>query len=517
MKRKGGCRMDRRTRAGLWLLLFLALFFALNLASLTRFPLVHSDESWLSGLTRNMMESGSLGVTEPFFDLKPRYPHAIKALFHVLQMPLIQLFGYSAFSVRLLSLLFATGCLFLAYRCARENASSRLALCFLLLVCVNGSFLAAAHTARQEIVLLCAMLLLLLILLKGKGDVTTRHALLLGAVTGLCVGIHPNSLLLCMGCGFAMLFPMLARRKIRWKPLAAYVTVTGMIAFLFVGISFSFDHQFPAHYMAYGESEFDLIVPISNKFGEFGYYIQKLWYGVSGTYTLPLLRPQLLLCLCLAVWAGIRAIRTKDDGLLIILGMCLGALLGTIVIGRYNQLSAVLWMFLFLMLLPPLLAKCKGRKTALLALTAIFAVSSVLSFAPAFNASYDDYLDKIAVYVAPGEKTLANLNTGFYFANDALLDYRNLSYLQENGLSFAQYVKSRGIQVILWSEEMDFIYQRRPTWNIIYGNPRYVEEVEAFLVENCTELGTFEDAHYAVRIVSEIGKPYRVRVYHVIP
>ncbi len=509
--------MGRKSRKARTLFFFLAAFFCLNLLVLTRFPLVHSDESWLAGLTRNMMASGSLGVTEPFFDLKPRFPHAIKALFHVLQMPFLLVFGYSAFSARLLSLLFGTGALSLAFRCARETAPFRLSLGFAALTAVNGQFLAAAHTARQEIVLLFGMLLLLLLLLKSGGAAGTRTAVSLGVITGLCVGIHPNSLLLALGCGLAMLLPMLAQKRIRWKPLLAYAAVTGGIAALFVGLSFLFDPQFPAHYMAYGESEFDLIVPLASKLGEFGYYVQKLWCGVSGTYRLPLLKAQLLLWPVLMLLGTVRAFRTRDAKLFTVLGMSLGALLGTIVIGRYNQLSAILWMFPPLLLLPPLLSGFRWRRAAWAALAACLCVCSVLSFAPDFSHSYEGYLGEIAAYVAPDEKTLGNLNAGFYFENDALLDYRNLSYLKENGLSFAEYVETRGIGVILWSDEMDYIYSHRPTWNIVYGNPRYVEEVEAFLSARCTCVGAFEDPGYAVRIVREIGKPYKVRVYRVNP
>ena len=89
--------MNRRysKRERLALLALLALFFLFGILTLTRYPFVHSDESWLAGLTRAMMEEGSPAVTEPFFDLKPRWPHAIKILFHLLQTPVIAGCGYS--------------------------------------------------------------------------------------------------------------------------------------------------------------------------------------------------------------------------------------------------------------------------------------------------------------------------------------------------------------------------------------------------------------------------------------
>ena len=83
--------------------LYVAAFSLVSLLFLERFPYVHSDESWLAGLSRGMLEEGSIGVTEAFFDAKPRYPHAIKTLFHLMQAGMISVFGYSVRTVRLLS------------------------------------------------------------------------------------------------------------------------------------------------------------------------------------------------------------------------------------------------------------------------------------------------------------------------------------------------------------------------------------------------------------------------------
>ena len=93
-------------KENLFIILYLTGYFFINILFLTKYPFMHSDESWLSGLSRTMMYDG-LGSTEYFFDLVPRYPHAIKIIFHILQIVFIKLFGYSLFSVRLLSLVFA--------------------------------------------------------------------------------------------------------------------------------------------------------------------------------------------------------------------------------------------------------------------------------------------------------------------------------------------------------------------------------------------------------------------------
>ena len=92
------------------------LFFIFNLFFLTNFPFVHSDEAWLSGLSRQIMQTKNPASTEAFFDLLPRQPHAIKILFHLLQIIFIQFFDYKIFTFRLISLLTGSLSLFIFYK-----------------------------------------------------------------------------------------------------------------------------------------------------------------------------------------------------------------------------------------------------------------------------------------------------------------------------------------------------------------------------------------------------------------
>ena len=62
--------------------IYLIIWFVINLLFLTQFPFVHTDEPWLSGLSRSILENDSPTVTEDFFDLYERHPHALKILFH---------------------------------------------------------------------------------------------------------------------------------------------------------------------------------------------------------------------------------------------------------------------------------------------------------------------------------------------------------------------------------------------------------------------------------------------------
>ncbi len=120
---------------------YLFLYALLSLSFLTRFPFIHSDEAWLAGLTRDMRAAGSFGVAESFFDLKPRVPHAIKLLYHALQMGYLGLFGDSIHSARLLSLTAGLVCLWLLWLTGKELGGKWMGTALMVLVILALPFI----------------------------------------------------------------------------------------------------------------------------------------------------------------------------------------------------------------------------------------------------------------------------------------------------------------------------------------------------------------------------------------
>lgn len=100
----------------------------------------------------------------------------------------------------------------------------------------------------------------------------------------------------------------------------------------------------------------------------------------------------------------------------------------------------------------------------------IILVSTVIGITPYLNNDYKNYLTEINNRVPSNTTVLANLNAEYAFDYNKLYDYRNLAFLQENGLSFTDYIKRNNIKVIIYPEEMDYIYNNRPVWNVMYGN-----------------------------------------------
>jgi precorrin-3B methylase len=64
---------------------------------------------------------------------------------------------------------------------------------------------------------------------------------------------------------------------------------------------------------------------------------------------------------------------------------------------------------------------------------------------------------------------------------------------------------------------MDFIYNTRPSWNILYGNLYpYYSEMQKFLKKETDLIKTFTNSTYAIRIVREIGNEnWSIKIYKV--
>lgn len=577
------------------LLAYLLLYALFSASFLTEFPFVHSDEAWLAGLTRDMQAGNSFGVTESFFDLKPRVPHAIKLLFHALQMGYIRLFGYSIQSVRLLSLTAGMICLILLYRIGRNLGGRWTGAALMAAVSLDVSFIYASHFARQEIILCISLLSCILILIQSRGCPSLRQTLGLAAITGLSVGIHPNSFLCAAVCGSVMavcgwdravcrpvdpsnapanpsnapadpslrsphraptapddspstclptatqddssplcssirsirpirlIRPIRSTRSIRSirsiRRLLLYTAVTGAIASIFVGISFLFDPHFIPNYFRYGEQEFELSATASSRISQFLDYFRTIYAQESGTYYIPDLRPELillpvLLLLLLLAWMFLRSSAEEEARLwcrrtLVLLSAVAGLAAGMVVIGRYNQTSIIFFLLLGWVCLFQLLRlfEVPGRALAV-GMTLIFLIWNChAQVGPWRNVpSYHSYLEQLSRLVPPDARTIANLNTGFYFDQGMLLDYRNLPYL-ENEHQLEQYITKNKIQYICLTDELDYIEENRPYYNVIYGNADFISMIKSYCRRSAVLAGSFENPMYGPRIISLTGNP----------
>ena len=504
-------------------LAYLLVYGLVSASFLELFPFVHSDEGWLAGLTLNMAEHLDFSVTESFFDARPRFPHAIKIIYHALQMVFYFLFGYSARTFRFISLLAGLLTLFFFYKTAKKLFDRPLfSFGLMVLFSFDIQFIYASHFARQEMLLLLSLVLCLYLLLGKEKPYTVKNAVFLSLVTGLSVGLHPNSFLIaCMTglCGLAYLWHNHSKN---FKPLLAYIGATGGIAFVFVAISYCFDPQFITHYLANGALEFDINAAPGDRLSSLFAFFSRLFSRTGGTYYVADIRFQLLLFTgAFVLLFFFYLVMKKEDAalcekLLLLLSASLGILAGIFIIGRYSQLSIVFFFPIGWLLVAYTLRLFERplQIAGLIVLTICTLFLSIKEIRTAVNTpSHADYLEQISDYVLPESNVIGNLNMNFYFANGALHDYRNLPYVMDTDGCLDTYIEKNNIEYIFYTDELTYYFEHRPYYNTLYGNIMFAEALLAYCREHCELVGSFENPQYAPRILELIGNPEYGTVY----
>jgi hypothetical protein len=506
---------------------------------LTRFPLIHSDESWLAGMTNTYLTRKSLFVTESFFDLMPRTVHTIKVLYHLLQMPFLLLFGFSVESVRLLSLVVGIISLYIFYTLI--NSLFRLPLLSLIstiLLSLNLQFIYASHFARQEIVLF-----MLLILTYRIYTTFPENPYLLGFIIGLSISLHPNAFIIAAMIGILLVKDALTKKR-SFKCLISYVVILACFALAHILITLSANPAFIEQYVAYGRTLNVDAVPLV-RLENFKDFYLKLYYQITGTYYIPPLKSffhfySILLILSIFLFFKYKTNRYSKKNPVLMLNsdfmnpvlMVIAFNLSLYIIGRYNTTSIVLLIFPFYLLLSHLTFYILQRlsndstylskklvKRLLICLGIVVGISSSIDLYREVSTisrhNYTHYLNQISPYITEDSVILGNLSSGFIFSKHTFYDIRNLDYLNE--LSLEDYIETRQINTILYYEEYDYI-ERNPKWTILYGSNFKPSLLKDYLNKKATLIHTFTDTYYGSRIIDYMGDyPWKIELYTLKP
>lgn len=566
----------------------IGIYIIAHLATLAWFPFVHSDEGWLASLSRTMIVERDVAATEDFFVLTPRHPHAIKTLFHLLQIPFVAI-SFSVRSVRMLSLPAGLASLWFVYRIAQRLGGSRWhGIAAALPLAFDVQFIYASHFARQEILLIAWMLGAVWAAI-SLGDRTFRAlrpipAGSMGAVVGVIVAasifVHPNSFIVALAVapwistapwsttGLSVGRPDHTTNQ-RWVAaiagLVVYTAVLSVGAGLAVAASYAMDPQFLRHYGEFGDAVGVGDSALMRLFRLRDFFV-KLWTRRAGTYYLPPIRVQLVLLASLTPIAAVAAVfgrtlgnsdsrRTRALRAVALPAVSVVAVVaGLYIVGKYSPPSAVFlmpWLYLMVPLLvnavfvqpTPATRAVRATTLVLLAMVATASLGEIAQWRPGGVAgeSYRVYIERVAGAIdrdaavmrdAGGPRVgriLANLNTAFAWAPDRLRVYRDLARLPHRESSttegaasgvLAAFVVDEGINyLVVPVDELDLIYDRRPLWNEVYGNPnRFYPELKA-IIDSCgTVVDEFSAPVYGMRILYYQGRSIgRIRIYRLDP
>lgn len=517
------------------ILIAVFLWFIFNLFFLESFPFVHSDEIWLAGTSRAIFNDRSLDRTEPFFDLLPRTAHGMRILFHGLQGLFLGVLGFSVLSIRIFSLTSGAAGLILFYFLLKElKISPPAALAGMILLSLDIQFVYASHLGRQEIQLTVLMLLGLFLFFNKKKRPVSR-AVAVGLCTGGALGIHPNAFITAWPVSLLFLAGIIGGR-IRIKEGLIFLSTAAGTALVFLGASLLMNPDFLSNYQDFGRSV-GVRPGIPQRLEDFPGFFKKLFYRISGTYYTPDIRPQLTGLLILPlVSLGIRIPQflktrrfslseTEAAGWAGLAGITTGIFLA----GKYSQPSIVfLFPFLYLFivsLLSRFFQVVRSRPFTprvyflwiLPLLWAAFSIQTIYRDIQKEKESYGSYLSQAKALIPENSRILGNLTLAMAVKPENLLDFRNLAFLEKAGLSFEDYVISRNVDYIIDYQELDYIFNSRPVWNLLYGNLYpWLPEMRTFLEEHCELQGTFSSPGYGIRIVSRrYTRDWQVRVYRV--
>jgi hypothetical protein len=520
----------------------------LSIWSLPWFPFVHSDEVWLASLTREMIADRSVTATEPFFELTPRHPHAIKTLYHLIQAPFVAV-SFSPVAARMPSLLAGLILVATVYLLLRSLAVSRaVALSVTAAAALDPSILSASHLGRQEALLAAAMVGGALAIHRAR-----RPGMVAGVIVGVAIFIHPNAFILSLA-----LLPWVGRRP---RAILAYAAIVAAFAALAVTASFAMDPDFLTNHLSFGESVGVTASPLARLFG-FRAFLMKLLLRAAGTYYLPPVRATFLagavtvgvsLVVRVAGWwsgrssgggsdqaASAQTTGTSTGGetaplrttpILSLLATAIGIFL----IGKYSPPIAVFfapWIYLQtgLLLQWAQVRAPAGRLIALAASVALLAGSGAIlahelvqthpsttgGDYTALSVRISDILEE---HHLAGRAVLANLNLGFMLDGEELLAFHDFASLaEEEDLDIV--LQRREVEVVILPEtEFDLIYRERPVWNDLYGNPtRFVPDLRTLLERDGVRIATVEAPVYGMRIVSrwDPGVPPVLGIYALV-
>lgn len=161
-------------------------YIGLSLWSLDKMPTFYGDESIYCEPIWNLTRTGHMGTI--FYPDAGGFDKSTLIngrIFAAIQVPILKLFGWSVFSLRLQSFLAGLGVLFLTYLIVMEIAQTEaIALLSVILLALSHLFIFASHFARPDMT--CTLFILGAVYL----FLTDRY-FLAGLVAALTLDIHP--------------------------------------------------------------------------------------------------------------------------------------------------------------------------------------------------------------------------------------------------------------------------------------------------------------------------------------
>ncbi len=531
-------RASARFFRPLLLSVLLPLYLLAHLFTLNIHPFVHSDEAWLAVLTRAMVSERSPAAVEEVFRLTPRYPHALKTLYHLMQAPFISI-SWSAFSARFPSLIAGVFSLLFITQIASselpgENTGRKFRFIPALFMALSPQFWYASHLGRQE------MLLTALFLFSWSLKSRNRASWIVALPLSAAVFVHPNAFIISIPIGVMYLLDFFFPASGLAGKIRELLVFTGELAgsaVLAVGFSFLMDAEFIRHYLIFGDSV-GSGDSLPMKLLGLPVFLGKMWRGDAGTYYLSDIRGMFILASAGFLITALSLFRPGGSSgrkaAVYLLSVPLSLAAGMVLVGKYSPPTVTFLMPPAFLLSAYGLFRIKdvfpiksGRILFSVAvLPAVLLAAAGLSWqtlrevkSSVQRPSYSQYRQFLMNNTDGEGRVLANLNTAFAFDYDRLLTWRDLENLENiipGKTSLETFLEENDVRWIILPDELELIYDSRPVWNALYGNPFWYPQLMDYIREKGVETGRGVFPEYAMRLVPYMDrKKWESAVYRI--
>ena len=367
----------------------------------------------------------------------------------------------------------------------------------------------------------------------------TRRGVLSAGAAGLLIGIsagfHPNAFIIAWPAALFLLGSIILKKRSAPEG-AVFLLTAALTAGIFVWLSFRFNPNFIHDYISYGRPLGVADAP-DIKILRWPRYYEKIFHRLGGTYYLPDIRWQYY---SLPVLLLLQLLPDARKG--IIPAGLIGFNLGLLILGKYSQPSLIFLLpFYYLAGAIGLAALRRNMGPVYLPLmlililpTFFFTGRQVLGELDTEKESFRDYQEKVEEFLPPESRVLGSLSLEFLLEDGNLFHWRNLAELPRESAPqikapekaatgtaspFSSYIRDRDIGYIVVPAEIPYIYESRPTWNVLYGNPAvWYPGMVRFIEEDCDVVASFDSPAYGTRIAAyRYARQWPVRIYRVRP
>ncbi len=443
------------------MLLYVLFYMALTIVTID-FPPVFIDEPWLGEVSFNLVQNGELKTTS--FPYSQNYMLWLGNLFILMNALSVKVFGFNIFALRLFSVLFFGGSMFLLYSILKKLFNEMLAFTFVIVFSLSPFTVNMARMVRPESFIVFLFLLgLYLVFTFDKSK--PKKAMLLGLIFSLPGLIHIVGLFTGV-IGFILLLKH--PKALLYYILGAVPSGAIFIYKLNGNLEFYVNHG-----QKTGTFEISLI--------KVQKYLAFLYQGFDVTSYL------IIFFMLLAIPGIIKIYKQKqiwcNYQIFFISFMTLAVLI--FVIFNLSRLYLVYFLlFLLVLLLVPLYQYKKSVfLTASLTLSLLFIYQNVLWFNYFKTADYGLYEQELRKVIPQNSSVLGKINYKLSFPDGKYFASEDLIYFIEDGGSVKEYIDRYNIGYIVYDYAWD-----------------YQNEIRNYLANNTQLIYAFNEKFYSNRL-----------------